>query len=276
MVLQRKFSIFGTGGGIWPIQMAQMFPWTEVLGVDLAPNMARPRPPNCRFELDDVNLGISRCRNTFDLVQSRLVAFGIQNFRQFLQDTINTLRPGGIATFIEGILEVYDEKGEVIISVFNDNPDGSHFSRLLFESFQCMNRRGGPVHAGLMMNQWLPAVRGIEFCHVEPVLVPIGTFGKGEDSMDQERVLHLGELMKQNCAELSRSLRPLLLAEGYFEETVDRLVHNVRRDILDPNNTSGLQLYAKWVCGYARKASGPPLPSPYYIPGGYLPPQYMA
>jgi hypothetical protein len=105
----------------------------------------------------------------------------IQNFRQVLQDAVDCLKPGGILTgmcqsalaitianlpassaVIEGILETYDTEGEVIISKFDDNPEGSAFSRLMFESFQCMNRRGGTVHAGHMLEHWLPQLDSIE------------------------------------------------------------------------------------------------------------------
>jgi hypothetical protein len=39
--------------------MAREFPHAQVLGVDLAPVPAEPEtlPDNCRFEVDDINLG---------------------------------------------------------------------------------------------------------------------------------------------------------------------------------------------------------------------------
>src|SRR5216683_1509732 len=40
----------GTGTGIWPIEMAALFPQAHILGVDVAfSSLPRPLPPNCLF-----------------------------------------------------------------------------------------------------------------------------------------------------------------------------------------------------------------------------------
>lgn len=44
----------GTGTGIWAIDMADKYPMAAVVGNDLSPIQPKWVPPNCNFELDDV------------------------------------------------------------------------------------------------------------------------------------------------------------------------------------------------------------------------------
>ncbi|OAL30015.1 hypothetical protein AYO22_01921 [Fonsecaea multimorphosa] len=44
----------GTGTGIWAIQYADAHPAAQVIGVDLSPIQPTHVPPNCSFEIDDV------------------------------------------------------------------------------------------------------------------------------------------------------------------------------------------------------------------------------
>jgi hypothetical protein len=61
------------------IEMAQKFPHCDVLGLDLAPvpwesdNM----PSNCRFEIGNINLGISHYHGCFDLIRVQCIGSGV-------------------------------------------------------------------------------------------------------------------------------------------------------------------------------------------------------
>lgn len=44
----------GTGTGIWAIEMGDLFPGAQVLGLDLSPIQPQWMPPNVRFMVDDV------------------------------------------------------------------------------------------------------------------------------------------------------------------------------------------------------------------------------
>lgn len=46
----------GTGTGIWAIDMADQHPSAEITGTDLSPIQPSWIPPNCRFEVDDMEL----------------------------------------------------------------------------------------------------------------------------------------------------------------------------------------------------------------------------
>jgi hypothetical protein len=83
--------------------MAKQFPWAQVVGVDLAPCpiASEELPPNCRFEVDNINLGLGHFENQFDVVHLRFVAGGMKDFAQRMKDVHSCLKPGGIVLWIE-------------------------------------------------------------------------------------------------------------------------------------------------------------------------------
>lgn len=63
--------------------MAKKYSHADVLGVDLAPVPMDPSvfPPNLRFEVDDVNYGLTHFYDQFDLIHFRCVGGGITDMR---------------------------------------------------------------------------------------------------------------------------------------------------------------------------------------------------
>jgi hypothetical protein len=59
--------------------MAREFPQCDVVGLDLtpAPIDIELLPPNCHFEIDDINLGLSHYHGLFDLIHVRCIGSGV-------------------------------------------------------------------------------------------------------------------------------------------------------------------------------------------------------
>jgi len=57
--------------------MALEFPHARVVAVDLAPSGIADPPPNCAFELDDINQGLAHFYGRFDVVHMRSVGSGV-------------------------------------------------------------------------------------------------------------------------------------------------------------------------------------------------------
>ena len=89
--------------------MARNFPDVDVVGVDLAPIPVEVDtiPPNCRFEIDDVNLGLEHFQDSFDLIHARLIGSGLKDFRKTLQDVHACLRPGGMILWVDADYDMY-------------------------------------------------------------------------------------------------------------------------------------------------------------------------
>ena len=115
--------------------MAREFPHCEVLGVDLAP-VPLPQgslPPNCRFEIGDISLGLSHLHGKFDVVFARLIAMGLKDFRKSLSDATACLKPGGILIWIDGDCDMYSGYPLVYQPFWSEsNPNGSYATRLIY------------------------------------------------------------------------------------------------------------------------------------------------
>ncbi|KAL1998237.1 hypothetical protein VTN02DRAFT_6562 [Thermoascus thermophilus] len=92
----RRILDFGTGTGIWAIEMAELFPATEIIGTDLSPIQPTWAPSNCRFYIDDVESEWTYGPNeAFDYIHGRAMAGGIADWAKLFQRIYDHLRPGG-------------------------------------------------------------------------------------------------------------------------------------------------------------------------------------
>ncbi|CAA7271653.1 unnamed protein product [Cyclocybe aegerita] len=95
----------GTGAGNWAIDIADEFPRVEVIAVDLAPIQPRKVPPNCTFELCDIDQWpIPYPDAHFDVIHARSIHIGIRNYPRFLREVARLLRPGGLVLLVEPTL----------------------------------------------------------------------------------------------------------------------------------------------------------------------------
>ncbi|GME43346.1 putative methyltransferase domain-containing protein [Neofusicoccum parvum] len=83
----------GTGTGIWCVDMGDMYPSAEVIGVDLSPIQPNFVPPNVRFLVDDIEsewvYGAP-----FDLIHVRAMAPAIRDWPRVLGSALDWLKPG--------------------------------------------------------------------------------------------------------------------------------------------------------------------------------------
>jgi trans-aconitate methyltransferase len=120
------------------MDMARAFPHSEVIGVDVAPVPVDPEsvPPNCQFEIDDIQLGLTHFhqpQNQFDLIHARSVAIGIKDFRRTLRDVQCCLKPGGLLIWIELDFEIFTPDLHVYQALGSEaNPNGSWTGRIIF------------------------------------------------------------------------------------------------------------------------------------------------
>lgn len=61
----------GTGTGIWAIEVADKLPSATVIGTDIAPVQPEWVPPNCTFQIDDVEEDWTFDGERFDYIHNR-------------------------------------------------------------------------------------------------------------------------------------------------------------------------------------------------------------
>ncbi|KAK1772791.1 S-adenosyl-L-methionine-dependent methyltransferase [Phialemonium atrogriseum] len=91
----------GCGTGIWAIDFADAHPSADVLGVDLSPIQPNFVPPNCRFEVDDINKDWTFPENKFDFVHIRAMTGCIPDWTEFYAKAMKHVKPGGFVEHVE-------------------------------------------------------------------------------------------------------------------------------------------------------------------------------
>ncbi|KIO32573.1 hypothetical protein M407DRAFT_18615 [Tulasnella calospora MUT 4182] len=214
----------GTGSGSWVVDCARMFPEVDVVGLDLTPAYL----------------------TTFDLINVRACCTGFENYRGFLDDILQVLRPGGIYQMVEGNLRFYDENRQVVPSQQDNDPNFSWTVKMAHAAHEAMTARGNGIYAYEQVPGWLKEMGSVwEEFGAKDFWVPIGPWEKGD-----EKQRTIGEMNRQNVLNLVNALRPLLLSYGYFDETIDKWISKVNEELRELKRP----LYVRWHCAWAVKS----------------------
>ncbi|KPM36931.1 hypothetical protein AK830_g9631 [Neonectria ditissima] len=84
----------GTGTGLWAMEFADANPQAEVIGVDLSPIQPSFVPPNCKFEIDDLEKEWT-WKVPFDYVFSRMMTGSFASPKAMAERVFENLAPGG-------------------------------------------------------------------------------------------------------------------------------------------------------------------------------------
>ncbi|CCX31508.1 Similar to mRNA 3' acc. no. Q4IPA4 [Pyronema omphalodes CBS 100304] len=128
----------GTGTGIWAIDAANEYPEAEVVGVDLSPIQPTWVPPNCRFEVDDLEKEWTYKPNHFDFIFARCIAQAITDWPAVMKQAYRCTKPGGT-------IELW-ETGGILYSDDNSmKPDNE--TKIFYEHIaEAMAKTGRPAH----------------------------------------------------------------------------------------------------------------------------------
>ncbi|KAJ9221066.1 hypothetical protein DTO169C6_6587 [Paecilomyces variotii] len=86
----------GTGSGIWPIEMASIFPGAHITGTDLSPVQPTEVPENVHFLVDDATERDWLWNpNHFDLIHTAMMTGSLPSFKDIMRKALIHLKPGG-------------------------------------------------------------------------------------------------------------------------------------------------------------------------------------
>ena len=85
----------GTGSGIWAMDMADTYESSLVTGVDVAPVQGTWVPPNCVFEVLDIEDEWLFTKPSFDFIHARELLMSIRDWEGLFRQALSHLRPGG-------------------------------------------------------------------------------------------------------------------------------------------------------------------------------------
>ncbi|KAI5804268.1 S-adenosyl-L-methionine-dependent methyltransferase [Geopyxis carbonaria] len=85
----------GTGTGIWALDFAETHRQAVVTGVDLSPIQPSWTYPNCKFEVDDLEMDWTFPPDHFDYIHSRALANSIRDWERYAAQAFAATKPGG-------------------------------------------------------------------------------------------------------------------------------------------------------------------------------------
>ncbi|KAK4138819.1 S-adenosyl-L-methionine-dependent methyltransferase [Trichocladium antarcticum] len=235
-----KILDLGCGTGIWTIDTADAYPSANVVGVDIAPTQPEWVPPNCRFELDDIEQDWTWTENEFDFVFARDLILSIRDWPRLLEQTYDHLKPGGWVEFhsVTGVVRCDDG------SLPADNAM-RRFGQALHDSTQTF---GTPIDDPTRWKGWFTD-RGFEDVTEVVYKMPISPWPK------DQRLKLVGAFEMENLLYGLSGMVTRLFVKGlgWTPEQVQVFLMEVRREIQNRD----IHCYWPYYVVYGRKPGGP-------------------
>ncbi|PGH35063.1 hypothetical protein GX50_02094 [[Emmonsia] crescens] len=242
----------GTGTGIWAIDYGKSPPFwpdahpsAEVIGVDLSPIQPFYVPPNCSFEIDDLEKDWTWTR-PFDYIFSRMMVGSFADFSCFADQAYQHLIPGGYVELIDCIFPMACDD-----STLNDSPALKEFSDLLL---QASINLGRPLNAASSHHETLIKA-GFTKVNVLNYKWPTNRWPKDP----KNKRVGLWTLANVGGGLEGLSLALMTRGLGWGKERVLAYLTTVRKDLHNP------KIHAYWpivvVYGQKPKSASPPTPA---------------
>ncbi|CAK1354630.1 unnamed protein product [Cercospora beticola] len=230
----RRALDLGTGTGIWAIDFADEHPDCQVLGTDLSPIQPVFVPPNCRFEIDDMDEDWSFVEK-FDFIHGRALLGCSKNFPAVIRQAYENLNPGGWLEMTDVQMPFLADDGTM---------DGTALQEWNDRQLEACSHVNLDTTAPSKYKQWM-INQGFEDVTELQFKWPVGIWPK------DKWYKKLGSMTKVNfLAGLEGfTLRLWINILGWTREETLVFLSTVRKDIANPKIHSYWPMY----CVYGRK-----------------------
>ncbi|KAL7763959.1 hypothetical protein ACKLNR_005104 [Fusarium oxysporum f. sp. zingiberi] len=206
----------GTGTGIWAMDVADEHPEAEVLGVDLSPIQPSMVPPNCKFEIDDLEKEWTfTYRFDFIFVRSMIVSF--KDWPGIFCQAFRNLEPGGYIEVQDNAYPLASDDGTI------HNTNILKWSELMLNA---ANKIGRPITVASKFKSMLEDAGFIDIVEIKK-RIPMNRWPKDP---------RYKELGTWSCHMLRRGLdgisMGLLTKLGLTVDEVNVFLAEVRRDLI--------------------------------------------
>ncbi|TFK41939.1 S-adenosyl-L-methionine-dependent methyltransferase [Crucibulum laeve] len=233
----------GCGSGCWIMDVARDFPNCDAVAVDLVPMQSLLMPPNCRSEVDDINLGLEHFYGDFNVVHARLISSGIKDYAGLIDHISKVLRPGGMIDLSEFDFHAYDQNYQRIeLGIHEIGPPW--WPRWLAFANAAARNLGGNVDAATHLYDWVANHPAFEEVIYREFWLPGSPWIKG-DAFQQR----IGNGMRDDIFAFMKSGRPLLLGNGLQEHVLDQIEREAMKELQEAKIPSWIRLQ----CVYGRK-----------------------
>lgn len=219
------------------MDMADAYPSASILGVDIAATQPPFVPPNCTFEIDDVEEDWPYRRAEFDFVHGRDLMTAVRDWPRLIAQAFTHLKPGGwiqLCSTIPGAL-----------SDDNTIPADSGYVESGRLYFDIAERMGAPLDAP---KAWAKQMKdaGFENVQDEVYKLPMGAWARSK------RLRTVGKM--EQIMILDGGFEAYML-RGYTQvlsgraEDLTAILERAKREVRDPS----VHTYVQYWITYARK-----------------------
>ncbi|KAF9874119.1 methyltransferase domain-containing protein [Colletotrichum karsti] len=225
----------GTGTGIWCLDYADAHPESQVIGVDLSPIQPGYVPPNCSFEVDDVEKEWT-WSTPFDLIVARNMIGCFANWEATIKQAYDNLEPGGYFEIQDAMYPAFCDDGTL-----KEDSAITKWSKMIAEACQLIGRSVTRTHEfdGLLRDA------GFDDVHKTPIKFPISPWPKDRKLKDiglWTQASLLAGIEGMSLALFTRTL-------GWTREETMILCMQVRAEIKNKD----IHAYWKGYISYGRK-----------------------
>lgn len=233
----------GCGSGSWIMDVARDFPHCSAVAVDLVPMQSPNMPPNCRSEVDDINLGLEHFYGDFDVVHARLISSGIKDYHRLVDQISRVLRPGGLVNLLEFDFHMYDANFQRIDLETSIIAEPWWPRWLAFVELSVRNA-GGDVEAATHLDSWLRNHGAFEDVVYKDFWIPSCPW-----IAENPFQLYAGTAMGEDIVAFIKSSIPLLLSSGVPPTLVYEVQEKAETEIREGKSRN----YVRLQYIYARK-----------------------
>nr|WHF59452.1 global regulator LaeA [Ganoderma lucidum] len=237
----------GCGSGSWILDIARDFPHCSAVAVDLVPMQDINMPPNCRSEVDDINLGLQHFYGAFNVAHARLVSSGIRDYKGLIDEMVQTLRPRGLVEVVEFDFHMYDEHQQPILPnrLEEETPAIARWMNFVNVAIE---QRGGEPDAANHLHQWMVTHPDLEEVAYREFWFQTCPW-KRPNEPNASRDNRTGAMMRDDILAFLKSGRPLLLGSALDVLFVDELEMAAERELLEATTRT----YVRVQNVYARR-----------------------
>ncbi|KAL1892376.1 hypothetical protein Sste5346_007114 [Sporothrix stenoceras] len=210
----------GTGTGIWAIDYAEQHPAADVLGTDLSPIQPEYVPPNCRFEIDDLDDDWAfSSANKFDYIHGRYIVPFLKDVPGVIQKAYDHLQPGGYFELFEG---------PILFHCVDDTLEGTTIKEWNDLISAGVRKIGRDPLAALKLKQWMEAA-GFQDIQEKRYALPINPWPRGKENK------LLGHMEMTNLLEVAHGATMTIFTKalGWSVEATEVFLTKVRQDLRD-------------------------------------------
>ncbi|KAK1639697.1 methyltransferase domain-containing protein [Colletotrichum phormii] len=223
----------GTGTGIWAMDYADENEDASVTGVDLSPIQPSFVPPNCQFEVDDVEKEWT-WSEAFDFIFARSMNGSFKSRTDFVAKAFENLEVGGYLEMQDNVFPLRCTDGTM-----TDDSSMYKWSKLLVEATEIV---GQPLNDGPKFKQMLEDAGFVDVQEKKGIL-PLGSWPE-KGTKEHELGTWCRSITLESLEALSLALFTRVL--GWTKEETLVFCAEAREELKQQNIHAYFDVYAVW------------------------------